>query len=216
MQVSGYSLYRHTFPNGKMYIGVTKKVPVYRRWQNGYGYSQQPKMARAIAKYGWDNVRHDILLTNLTEREAKFWEQFYIRQFDTVNHGYNITLGGDGLTGMKLSEETKRKIGEANRQKKYPGNAAALKKYISQHGAWNKGKSLAGEHLRKITEERRQRCNKPIFACNPQTHKVVLTFPSCTVAAKSCGVSKNVISRCAHGGRKTSCGYEWRYADASV
>ena len=134
MQVRIYSLYRHTFPNGKMYIGITKKTPVGRRWQNGKGYSHQPKMAHAITKYGWANVRHDVLLVGLTEQEAKFWEQFYIKQFDTVENGYNITFGGDGLTGVKRSEATKRKIGEANRQKNYPGNPEVLKEYVSQHG----------------------------------------------------------------------------------
>lgn len=216
MQIRNYSLYRHTFPNGKMYIGITKKTPVRLRWQNGNGYCHQPKMAHAIAKYGWESVQHDILLIGLTEQEAKFWEQFYIRQFDAVENGYNITFGGDGLTGMRLSEETKRKIGEANRQKNYPGNSEVLRAYVSQHGAWNKGKSLAGEHLRKITEERQRRCNKSILACDPHTHEVALTFVSCTAAAKFFGVSKEVISRCAHGGRKTAAGYEWRYANASV
>lgn len=216
MQVRDYSLYRHTFPNGKMYIGITKKTPICRRWQNGKGYCQQPKMAHAIAKYGWVNVRHDILLIDLTEQEAKFWEQFYIRQFNTVENGYNITFGGDGLTGVKRSEATKRKIGEANRQKNYSGNPEVLRAYVSQHGAWNKGKPLQGEHLRKIAEERQRRCNKSISACDPHTHEVVLTFVSCTAAAKFFGVSKEVISRCAHSGRKTAAGYEWRYANASV
>lgn len=181
MQVRIYSLYRHTFPNGKMYIGITKKTPVDRRWQNGKGYCHQPKMAHAITKYGWVTVRHDVLLVNLTEQEA-----------------------------------TKRKIGEANRQKNYPGNPEVLRTYVSQHGAWNKGKPLSGEHLRKITEERQRRCNKSIWACDPHTHEVVLTFVSCTAAAKFFCVSKEVISRCAHGGRKTAAGYEWRYANASV
>ena len=216
MRVENYSLYRHTFPNGKMYVGITKATPICRRWRNGRGYVNQPKIAHAISKYGWSTVKSEVFLHGLTQQEAKFWEQFYIKMFDTVKNGYNITQGGDGLTGIKLSEETKRKIGEANRQKHYPANPEALRKYIREHGTWNKGKPLTGEHLRKISEERKRRCNKPIEARDPHTHEVVFTFASCTVAAKFMGVSKENISRCAHGGRKTSAGYKWRYESESI
>lgn len=215
MPVRDYSLYRHIFPNRKMYVGITKK-PVRRRWSNGQGYRNQPKMAHAIEKYGWGSVTHEVLLTCLTQDEAKFWERFYIQKFDTVRNGYNITCGGDGLFGVKLSEETKRKIGAANHKNPHPGTGEHLYKYVAEHGAWNKGKKLTGEHLRKVTEERQRRCNKTILACDPTTHTVVMTFESCTVAANFFGVSKTVISRCAKGGRKTSAGYEWRYINESI
>lgn len=216
MRVAEYTLYRHIFPNGKMYVGITRQTPICRRWHNGHGYDNQPKMANAIAKYGWSSVKSEVLLCDLTMQEAKFWERFYIELFDTVNNGYNITHGGDGLNGVKLSEETKRKIGDANRGKPATNNGEYFRRYVAEHGAWNKGVPLSGEHLRKITEERQRRCNKEILACDPTTHQVIMVFPSCTLAAKALGVSKEVISRCAKGGRKTSAGYEWRYANASV
>lgn len=129
-----YSLYRHISPNGKCMLALREEYPF-----NGGGRTDRAilinrKWLAPLLNMVGGNVRHEILLTDLTESEAKFWEQFYIRQFDTVKNGYNITSGGDGLTGVKLSEETKRKIGEANRQKNYPGNPDVLKDYISQHG----------------------------------------------------------------------------------
>ena len=59
----GYNVYKHTFPNGKVYIGITRQKPKYR-WANGNGYLRlkpngeykQPLMARAVIKYGWENV----------------------------------------------------------------------------------------------------------------------------------------------------------------
>lgn len=63
-----FCVYKHTFPNGKMYIGITSKTP-NNRWENGTGYTKQhqPVMYYAIQKYGWNNVKHEILFTDLTE-----------------------------------------------------------------------------------------------------------------------------------------------------
>lgn len=33
-----YFLYKHTFPNGKVYIGITSRVNPERRWLGGRGY----------------------------------------------------------------------------------------------------------------------------------------------------------------------------------
>lgn len=46
-----------------------------------------------------------------------------------------------GLIGRKFTEETKRKIGEANK--------ISLKKYFETHDSWNKGISTNTSHLKK-------------------------------------------------------------------
>ena len=50
-----WSIYKHTFPNGKVYIGLTKQEPRLR-FKNGKGYEHCPLMYNAIQKYGWDSV----------------------------------------------------------------------------------------------------------------------------------------------------------------
>lgn len=37
---SCYSVYVHTTPNGKRYVGMTSQEP-FVRWRNGLGYSTQ-------------------------------------------------------------------------------------------------------------------------------------------------------------------------------
>lgn len=139
-------------------------------------------------------------------------EQESILRYDSVKNGYNISLGGDGVLGVLCSDATKEKIGHANKGKRLsPIPKEALRNWKKEHGSWNRGKSLSGEHLRKITEERQARCNKRILAIDPITNIVVGEFKSCTKAANHFGVTKNTISRCAHGGRPTSCGFVWRY-----
>lgn len=205
-----YIVYRHVFPNGKSYIGITSQYPLWHRWRGGHGYNKQTKMWRAIRKYGWENVQHEVLSERLTLSEANRIEQEMVAKFNSVDNGYNISSGGGGTFGIPCSEETKAKIGLANRGKpgKYPEH---LVRFIEEHGAWNKGKRLAGEHYRKVAEERKRRCNKRIACYDPVTHDLVKIYDSCVQAAIAVGVSKNVISRCAHGGRKTSAGYQWRY-----
>lgn len=142
--------------------------------------------------------------------EANRVEQEMVAKFNSVDNGYNISSGGGGTYGIPCSEETKVKIGQANRGKP-GGDGSHLVQYMKKHGPWNKGKPLAGEHYRKVAEERKRRCNKAIACYDPLTHELVKIYESCTEAAKAMGVSQTVISRCAHGGRKTSSGYEWRY-----
>jgi group I intron endonuclease len=208
-----YVVYRHIFPNGKSYIGITCVKPYYYRWRAGSSYSKQPKIYKAIKKYGWENIAHEILYENLSQMEANRLEQEMINKFNSIINGYNISSGGGGSYGIPCSEEKKLKISRANKGK--PGTNNFLR-YISEHGAWNKGGHLTPEQYRKIVAERRARCNKAITAYDPITLRAVLHFDSCVNASKSVGVSKECISRCARGGRHTSAGYVWRYDNESI
>lgn len=98
-----YYIYVHTNKiNGKRYVGLTSAQNPNRRWNNGKGYGdKQPVFRNAIAKYGWENFTHEILLTGLTRKQACEWEQYYIEKLETFvgdhpDKGYNMTKGGEG------------------------------------------------------------------------------------------------------------------------
>ena len=99
--MSDYIVYCHTFPNGKRYIGITN-TSTDKRWNNGNGYKTQPKIARAITKYGWQNVVHEVLAVGLDHDKANEMEQYYIAKYDTLNNGYNATIGGDNILSTYL------------------------------------------------------------------------------------------------------------------
>ena len=210
-----YVVYRHIFPNGKSYIGITCVKPYYYRWRAGSSYNKQPKVRNAIKKYGWNNIRHELLFENLTKIEANCLEQEMIAKYDSIQNGYNVSTGGGGTYGIPCSVEKKLKIGKANKGKPWNGKDN-FAKYRKEHGAWNKGGHLTPEQYRKIVAERRARCNKPISAYDPITLKCVLHFDSCVNAAKAIGALAGEISRCARGKRKTSHGYIWRYDNESI
>ncbi len=60
MNKKTWTVYMHTSPNNRVYVGITSKKPT-RRWDNGNGYSYNPYFSNAIKKYGWENFKHEIL-----------------------------------------------------------------------------------------------------------------------------------------------------------
>ena len=91
-----YLVYRHITPNGKNYIGITHQR-AERRWQNGKGYETQSRFWKAIKKYGWETIRHEIVAENLSEEEACKLEDSLIKQYNSTDpkYGYNTYEGGN-------------------------------------------------------------------------------------------------------------------------
>lgn len=136
----GYSVYKHTFPNNKVYIGITSRKPKSRWGLNGNGYKLQSLIYHAIKKYGWDNIQHEILFQGLTKEEAEKIEIELIKKYKSNNiiFGYNIANGGNSV-----SEDTKKKISEA------------LKGVLAGENNPNYGKCLSEETKMKISESRK-------------------------------------------------------------
>lgn len=83
-------VYKHIFPNGKMYIGQTKFLDYERRWAGGYGYINQP-VFKAIQKFGWENIKHEILFCDEVECNENRLEREYIELYKSNDpkYGYN-------------------------------------------------------------------------------------------------------------------------------
>lgn len=88
-----YKIYLLTFPNGKQYVGMTKQR-LESRWKNGHGYDFNKEMDDDIKRFGWDNIKKDVLETGLTEQEAFEAETYYIKEMKTREFGYNKGEGG--------------------------------------------------------------------------------------------------------------------------
>lgn len=99
-----YSVYVHTSPSNKKYVGVTSKAPEVR-WNYGYGYCKNVYFFRAIKKYGWDSFIHEIVASGLTQYEALNMEVDLIKQYDSFHNGYNLSSGGEGLPGRPLPKK---------------------------------------------------------------------------------------------------------------
>ena len=104
----GYIYKTINLSNGKIYIGITN-MSVNRRWRNnGEGYKGQ-FVYRAIKKYGWENVKHEVLFENLTQQEAeqKEIELIAFYKSNQIEFGYNLAKGAmEGASGGFLEAVT--------------------------------------------------------------------------------------------------------------
>ena len=103
--------------NNKIYVGQTIYTLQYRKSQHERSHKYRNDMAitRAIKKYGKENFEWEVIDTadNLEELNQK--ESYWIGQLNSMadsGWGYNLKGGGGNAF---LTEETKKKIGEAQK-----------------------------------------------------------------------------------------------------
>ena len=119
--------------NNKVYVGQSIKTLEHRKKQHERSCNYRDDMAicRAIKKYGKDNFDWEVIDTADTLEELNEKESFWIENLDSITtsgHGYNIKGGG---SQPYLTEETKRKIGEA--QKGDKNHQYGIKGYDCKH-----------------------------------------------------------------------------------
>lgn len=105
-----WSVYKHTSPSNKVYIGIAKNVK--HRWRSkGNGYKGSTRIWGAIQKYGWDNFLHEIIATGLSRDEACEMEIELIKKYNSTDPscGYNLESGGQHSTLSPESIEKLRK-----------------------------------------------------------------------------------------------------------
>lgn len=206
-----WSVYKHTTPSEKVYIGITSQKP-NERWRNGKGYKKSTYFNNAINKYDWDNIKHEILFNNFTEQMAKLMEQCLIALYSSFDRrfGYNMTLGGEGVLGKILSEETRKKLSEANKGKclseetkkkmsdsKKGENNPMYGKYLSEETKKKMSESKKGKYLSEGTKKKLS-----IKVICLTTNKI---FDSIKIAAKFYNIKSTAnICKCCKGKRKSA------------
>ena len=87
----GTSVYIHTSPAGKVYIGIAENP--LQRWANGCGYNDNALFSADIERYGWDNFKHEIIAECQSREEAERLERDFILLLDSESpeKGYNQT-----------------------------------------------------------------------------------------------------------------------------
>lgn len=104
--------------NGKVYIGQCQDSAFDRWCRHKYDARlrrYQSRLGNAILKYGSDAFKVSVLIHRVASKEIlDYLEQYFIVLYDSQNPkiGYNITNGGDGSYGFKLSPEACAKMGK--------------------------------------------------------------------------------------------------------
>lgn len=191
-----WSVYIHTTPDGRRYIGITS-WPAEKRWANGRGY-EGCHFYNAIIKYGWDNISHEVIATNLSGQDAKAKEIDLIAEYMTTNplYGYNRTLGGEGvrenLSSAGFNPRTVLNI---------KNNIHVLKTRYKILPIPKRGSAKHKVHG----------LSKPVLQCDKSSGNVINEFHSAAEVTRELGISAATICRVCRGKRRTAGGYTWKF-----
>ena len=150
--------------NGKKYVGQATNLEVRQRAWNCLIQSYAgPAINAARAKYGIDAFDFEIL-KECKDEELDYWEKYYIKELNTkAPYGYNLTDGGGGMSGYTLSEETRKKMSEAQKGKNngFYGklHSEEIRKKISK-AKKGKNNSFYGKHLSEEQKKKISEANK--------------------------------------------------------
>lgn len=201
-----WSVYVHTCPNGKKYIGITSRR-CEDRWRNGHGYRNNKHFYADIVNYGWDNIKHEIIISVDSKELAHKEEQFLIAFYESTNplHGYNRSNGGEGKSGFVPTPETRAKIREKLLGTHRP-DAVRAKLSVA-----HSGKHLSDEHKTKIRISCKNINAKPVLC--KTTGQV---YVSATEASRQTGISRSGITACCRGEMLSCKNTVWAYIERGV
>lgn len=208
-----YRVYKHVTPNGKVYIGITSKDPLERWRNNGRGYSGNKHFYNAIRKYGWQNIKHEILFTELTKEEAckKEIELIAYCRSNNPMHGYNLSAGGETNAGYKHTEATKKLLSEQHKGFKHT-EEAKRKMSVSRKGQPHKGTKHSEESIELM---RKVHKHKSVIQYDIDGNFIKIHF-SIRSASRETGIPSTNISGCCKGKTKHTHEFVWRYSESEV
>lgn len=198
-------IYKITNPKGKIYIG--QSVNIEKRFKH-YHYNDcksQNKLHNSFNKYNVVNHVFEIIEeckeNELTEKEG-YYQDFY----NSIKKGLNCrrvtTIDKTGY----LSEETKIKIGNANRGRIYS------KKVLENIRKLRKNRIISDETKLKLSVagKKRKDCLQHIKKAQESSRKKVLNiltneiYNSCTEAALKNNINNKTLSKKLSGLRKNN------------
>jgi len=159
----------------------------------------------------------------------------YISLFDTMEpSGYNQTVGGEGCSGWKMTEEQRAKISVANKGRK---RSAEICEFLRKRQTGKKhtaetlekmrqsatGRKHSEETIQRLCEiKKEQGIPRNAVVAAAEKHKkavaqydfdgnAVRVWDSAMDAERECGFEHSSIARCARGKIKYHKGFIWQY-----
>lgn len=125
-------------PVNLYYVGKSHQLPDVRLQPSQYKHTTlQPY----IDEYGWDNIEHIIVLDGLSDNEATYYEDYFIRMYKTLNCCINHRRSG-----------YRWKIDRNKMQKEWNKDYIKTEKY--KEISYKKQKKYRDSHKEKIKEYR--------------------------------------------------------------
>lgn len=128
---------------GKKYIGKTVNYKT-RMYYHATKHTKCHYLKNSINKYGWENFKNEILIDDVPEEDLNNLEMSYIEVETTfAPNGYNLTSGGEGCSGLRHSEATKKKLSIMNAGSNHP-------QYGTKRSKSTREKISKGHRKRKV------------------------------------------------------------------
>ena len=110
-----------------------------------------------LRKVATKNVKIHFLHKNITEKEAFYWERYWIKYYGRRDKGEgtlcNLTDGGEGISGYTHSDEAKQKMRAAHEGEKNSMYGKSHTKETRQKiGAVHEGKKISDETREKMSK----------------------------------------------------------------
>lgn len=221
--MNDFYVYVHKYKSGVtagkiFYVGKGRK---FRAWSK---YSRNSKWKSCT---GLNEYSVDIVLNNISETDALDFENLLITEIGLINLT-NLSLGGKGSSGFKLSEETKRKIGESSkgrrkgvtvtletREKQRLSNTLN-REALNARGFDNTGKKWTTSMREKLLRpELRKRIGmiqrKPVMCSNGMRFSHAKNAVEWLKVTGYDAATNANISKCCLGLRKSAYGFGWTF-----
>ena len=205
-------IYKITSPSGKIYIGQSVDIKERKRRYKQLNCLKQHGIYNSLKKYGFENHIFEIIeecsIELLNERE-RYWQDYY----EVLKYGLNCVLTNTNDLPRKYSEESRIKIGDANRGTK------RSKEFCENLRIKNTGFKMTDEAKKSISEAKKgHKCYENLWK---KIIKLDLNgnFIDKFRTAKEASMSinklngSNCICACARGEQLTAYGFKWKYEE---
>ena len=212
--------------NNKCYIGQTIQslsVRKNRHINDSLYRNTNIYFHNAIKKHGSDNFDWEIIEFCDSKKELNEMEFHYIMQYDSLNNGYNLTLGGEGSFGYKHTFKNRKVMSAASFKSNNHCNRGKhlSEKWKQKIGLSNKGKIITKECRDKISKSKTgkfigkdSKCSKKFVITDTDGYSFIIHgLANFARQYKNGLLDFRLLSAVARGKRRHHKGYKCRYFD---
>lgn len=135
---------------GKWYVGQSLDIQSRMGDYRNLRCKNQRKLYYALKKYGYDGFEKSIIETcDPVEWILDYREMYWIRHLNSVENGYNLSVGGRSNHGCKHTDEWKRRMSEIMKTR-----------VITAEHCANISRGLRGRKLSETTRKKIGDCHR--------------------------------------------------------
>lgn len=197
--------------NGKIYIGITSRG-IEKRFAEHWTNSRSPLM-KATPRYFYRALRkYRRELWSIAELgRASSWEELQKMEIDAIASyrsndrevGYNSTIGGGGVVGYIMSDETKKKLSAAHTGRKLSESTKEKLRALHRDPVWSENATSGIRFYKKTPEQLKLMSEKAKGRRHSPESRAKMSASTKGIRKSPEHIAKSVASRLAMKFKKT-------------